>query len=137
MRKVTFRDEPKPTGRNHEQTDYDPAFVAELNRQPARGHCHEEVAQVMRELHPGGLRKAEMELLLKVLVHHVDHPVAKAPKSEEEDEEEEGEGDIAAAFEHKHSAPRGLWIHPRRSSGARFGRCGCCSHKLTSGWFRR
>src|SRR5947208_1591562 len=87
----------------------------------------------MRELHPGRLREIEMQLLLKMFIHHVDHAVAKSPKRKEEDEEEEGEDDAAPVFEYEHPAPRGVRIHARgRCSGARFCRHCRCSHSLVS-----
>jgi len=116
---------------DHQQTGDDAAFVAEFDREPARRDRHQEVAEIMRELHPGRLRKIEMQLLLKMFVHHVDHPVAKSPKRKQEDEEEEGESDFASVFEHEHPAPSGVRIHPRvRGGGARFCRNCRCSHSL-------
>ena len=76
----------------------------------------------MRELHPGRLREIQMQLFLKVLVHHIDHPVAKSPERKEKDEKEKGEGDVAAVLEHEHAAPGGVRIHARGAGGGpRFG----------------
>ena len=48
-------------------------------------------------LDPGGLRFREMQQILKVLVHHVDHAVAAAPQQEERCDEKEG-GRVRAAI---------------------------------------
>src|SRR5205823_8158355 len=102
---------PEPARGDHEQARDDAAFVAKLNREPAGRDRHQEIAEIMRELHPGRLREIEMQLLLKVLVHHVDHAVAKAPKRKEEDEKEEGEGDVSSVLDHEHAAARGVRVH--------------------------
>ena len=108
-------DEPEAADRHHQQSGDDAAFVTELRRQPAGRQCHQEVAQIVRELHPGRLRQGQMQLLLKVLVHHIDHPVAESPKRKEEDQKHENEEDVAAIFQHEH-APlrREAWIERSR-----------------------
>ncbi len=45
----------------------------------------------MCELHPGRLREVEVQFLLKMLIHHVDHAVAKSPEREKKDEQGKGE----------------------------------------------
>ena len=107
---------PEPTRRDHEQAGDDAAFVAELDREPARRDRHQEVAEIMRELHPGRLRQIQMQLFLKMLVHHVDHAVAESPKRKQQDEEEEGEDDVAPVFEHEH--PRRAVCGDMRAAGA-------------------
>jgi hypothetical protein len=47
------------------------------------------------ELHPGGLRQRQVQLLLEVLVHDVDHPVAEAPQEEQAAHEREGQDEVA------------------------------------------
>ena len=82
------RDEPEAAHRHHQQTGDDAALVSQLRGEPARRERHQEVAQIMRELHPGRLRQVQVQLLLKMLVHHVDHAVAKTPESEEKNQED-------------------------------------------------
>ena len=72
-----------------------------------RRQRHQEVAQIVRELHPGGLGQAQVQLLLEVLVHHVDHPVAEAPEGKQQDEEDECEEDIPAVVRDEHALSRG------------------------------
>ncbi len=48
----------------------------------------------MRELHPGGLRAVEIQLLLEMPVHHVDHAVADSPEEEEGSDQDEGEDQV-------------------------------------------
>ena len=60
-----------------------------------------------------------MQLLLEVLVHHVDHAVAESPEREQQDEEDEGEGDVPAVLELEHPAPRGMRVHSRRTDRPR------------------
>src|SRR6476620_7430900 len=98
---------PEPAGGNHEQAGDDAAFVTEFDGEPAGRDCHQEVAEIMRELHPGRLREIEMQLFLNMFVHHVDHAVAETPKRKQEDEEEEGEDNVAPVFEHEHTSTRG------------------------------
>ena len=119
-------DKPEPARRHHEQTGDDATFVAEFDGEPARRDGHEEVAKIMRKLHPGRLRQVQMQLLLEVLVHDIDHAVAKPPEREQEHEQEKRERDVASVFDDEHAAARGMRIHPRGSRGARFHRC--CSH---------
>jgi hypothetical protein len=76
------RDEPESAQRHNQEAGDDSEFVPELGGQPPRGYGHQEVAQVVRELHPGGLRFGQAQLFLEVLVHHVDHPVADSPEEE-------------------------------------------------------
>ena len=52
----------------------------------------------MRELHPGGLRLVEVQLLLKVLVHDVDHAVADSPEEEQRADQDEGEDQVGAVI---------------------------------------
>ena len=91
---VRCRDEPEPAHRHHQQPGDDAALVAQLRPQPAGGHGHEKVAEVVGELHPGRLRLAQAQFVLEVLVHDVDHAVAEPPQEKQRRDEHEGEGDI-------------------------------------------
>ena len=86
----------KPPDRDHQQAGDDAALVAELRRQPARRQRHQEVTQIMRELHRGGLCQVQVQFLLEVLVHHVDHAVAEAPQGEQRGDEHEDAEEVAA-----------------------------------------
>ena len=44
-----------------------------------------------------------MEHFLKVLIHHVDHPVAKSPQGKQQDEKEKGEEDVLAVVGDEHA----------------------------------
>jgi hypothetical protein len=59
-------------------------------------------------LHPGRLGQAQVQCFLKVLVHHVNHPVAESPKGKQQDEEEEGEDDVLAVISDEHTLFNGL-----------------------------
>src|SRR5580658_9187469 len=48
----------------------------------------------MRELHPGRLGLVEIQLLLEVLVHDVDHAVADSPEEEQRTDQDESEGQV-------------------------------------------
>ena len=48
-----------------------------------------QVTQIMGKLHPGRLTLAQAEEVLKVLVHHIDHPVAKGPQEKEGADQQE------------------------------------------------
>src|SRR3954447_1612150 len=62
------------------QTHDDALLVPELARQNTRRHRHKEVNRMMRELHPCRLGFGQPQLVLEVLVHNVDHPVAHRPE---------------------------------------------------------
>ena len=53
-----------------------PLYPRRVASHPA-GSDIRKLAEIVRELHPGGLGLAQAQLLLEVLVHHVDHPVAE------------------------------------------------------------
>src|ERR1039457_6915298 len=55
-----------------------PLYPSRVASHPA-GSDIRKLAEIVRELHPGGLGLAQAQLLLEVLVHHVDHPVAETP----------------------------------------------------------
>ena len=95
LRDVRRRDEPEATHRDHQQAGDDAALVAEFGRQPSRRQRHEEVAQIVRKLHPGRLRQIKMQFLLKMLVHHVDHPIAESPEEKQRADEGEGEDEVS------------------------------------------
>jgi hypothetical protein len=44
-----------------------------------------------------------VQFFLKVLVHHVNHPVAKSPKGKQENEPNKGEEDILAVIGDEHA----------------------------------
>jgi hypothetical protein len=79
LRDMCCRNKPEPADCHHQETGDDASFVTKLGREPSRRKGHEEVTQIMRELHPRGLRQGQMQLLLKMFVHHINHPVAKSP----------------------------------------------------------
>ena len=56
-----------------------PLYPRRVASHPA-GSDIRKLAEIVRELHPGGLGLAQAQLLLEVLVHHVDHPVAETPQ---------------------------------------------------------
>src|ERR1022692_1897443 len=56
------------------------------------------LAEIVRELHPGGLGLAQAQLLLEVLVHHVDHSVAYSPKEEQRTDQNEREHQVVPVF---------------------------------------
>ena len=87
-------DEPEASGRHDQQSGDDAAFVSEFARQKAGRHRHQEVAEVVRELHPGGLGFAEAEFLLEVLVHDVDHAVAESPEEKQRAHQDEYERQV-------------------------------------------
>ena len=43
----------------------------------------------MSKLNPGGLRKRQFQLVLKMLVHHIDHSIAEAPQEEKRADQNE------------------------------------------------
>ena len=115
---VRRRDEPESADCNHQETGNDAAFVTQLGRQPSRRERHQEIAQIVRELHPGGLGQVQVQYFLKVLVHHVNHPVAESPKGKQQDEEEEGEEDVLAVVSDEHAFLGGfVGLHFRRNCG--------------------
>src|SRR4029077_9095053 len=61
----------------------------------------------MGETHPGRLGQRQVQFLLKVLVHHVNHSVAESPKSKQQDEQNEGEEDVPAIISNEHFLFRG------------------------------
>ena len=102
-RDVGGGDKPKAAHRDQEQPGDDAALVAQARRQPARRQRHQEVAHPVRELHPGRLGQAQVQFLLEVLVHHVNHPVAEPPEEEERADEAEGEQDVPAVRQDEHA----------------------------------
>ena len=66
-----------------------PPFVPQLGRQPTGRHRHQEVAEVVCELHPGRLGLRQVQFVLKVLVHHVDHAVAESPEEKQRADQDE------------------------------------------------
>jgi hypothetical protein len=50
----------------------------------------------MRELHPRGLRLVEVEFLLKMLVHHIDHAVADSPQEEQRTDQDKREDQVGS-----------------------------------------
>jgi hypothetical protein len=97
------RDKPKAAHRNQQQPGDDAALVAQPCRQPARRQRHHEVTHPVRELHPGRLGKAQVQFLLKELVHHVNHPVAEPPEEEQRADEAEGEQHVPAVRQDEHA----------------------------------
>jgi hypothetical protein len=61
----------------------------------------------VRELDPGGLGEREVKLLLEMLVHHVDHPVAKPPKQKKGADKEEGDEKALAVL----GGENGFFVH--------------------------
>ena len=102
-RDLRRRDEPEAAHRHHQQTGDDAALVAQLGRQPAGRQRHQEIAEVVRELHPGRLGQGQMQFLLEVLVHHVDHAVAEAPEQKQRTDEDEREHHVLAVSEDEHA----------------------------------
>ena len=94
-------DEPESAHRDNQQAGDDAALVTEFAGQPSRRHRHQEVAQIVRELHPGGLRFGEAQLLLEVLVHHVDHPVAESPEEKQGAHQDESECQVLPVLGYK------------------------------------
>ena len=68
-------------------TSSSPAMIATLvsqpGRQPARRDGHQEIAQIVRTA-PRPIATSLTQLLLEVLVHHVDHAVAESPQRNSE-----------------------------------------------------
>ena len=77
-----------------------PLYPSLVASQPA-GKRHQEIAQVVRELHPGRLRQGQVQFLLEMLVHHVDHPVAESPKEKQRTDENERERQVSAVIRNK------------------------------------
>jgi hypothetical protein len=44
-----------------------------------------------------------MQDFLKMLIHHVDHPVTKSPQGKQQNEEEKGEENVLAVVGDKHA----------------------------------
>src|ERR1035438_9114604 len=64
---------------------------------PRPGRCrhrHQEVTQVVRELHPGGLGFVEAQFFLEVFVHYIDHPVAESPEEKQRAHQDENEHQV-------------------------------------------
>ena len=80
---VGRRDKPETAEGNQQETDDDASAVAELLGDPSRGKGDQEIAEVVRELDPGRLRTGQVQQILKVLVHGVDHGVAEGPEEKE------------------------------------------------------
>ncbi len=82
---------PKGGEKGVEQADDDAAFVAETAGQPTGRQGHQEVAEVVGKLDVGGLGFGQMQEVLKVFVHHVDHAIAHRPQEKQRGDEQEGE----------------------------------------------
>ena len=76
---------------DQEEADDDAALVAETLGQKARRDRHQEVTDVVGELHEARLRFRDVQRVLEVLVQDVDHAVTEAP--EQEQGSHQGEGD--------------------------------------------
>ena len=63
----------------------------------------------MRKLHPGGLGQAQMQFLLKVLVHHVNHPVAESPEEKQRTDDDKGKEHISSVIRDEHAAQASPW----------------------------
>ena len=100
---VGGRQEPESPHRHHQQTGDDAPFVAEPAGQQAGGQRHQKVSQVMRELHPGGLRFAQAQFRLKMLVHHVNHAVANSPEEKQRADQGKGDDQVPAVIHFKHA----------------------------------
>jgi hypothetical protein len=75
----------------------------------------------VRELNPGGLGQSQVQFFLKVLVHHVNHPVAESPKSKQQDDQNEGEEHVPAVVSDEHFLSRGgarIFVWYRMLSGS-------------------
>ncbi len=55
-------------------------MVSQAARHQTGRQGHQKIAEVVRELHPGGLRLGEVQVVLKVFADDIDHAVAKAPQ---------------------------------------------------------
>ena len=62
----------------------------------------------MRQLHVGRLRLGEVQLVLKMLVHHVNHAVADSPEEEQRGHEGEGDDHVLAVGQLEHAGFGGL-----------------------------
>ena len=93
---VGRREEPEPAHCHHQQPRDNAAFVTQFAGQPAGRHGHEKVSEVMSELDPSRLRLGQTQLLLKMLVHHVDHSIAHPPKEKQRTDEDKGEEEAFA-----------------------------------------
>ena len=82
--------EPKGAAGNQHEADQDAAFVAEFPRDQAGGNRHQEVSQIIGELHEAGLLLVDVQRILKLLVQDVNHPVAKAPQQEQRGDQRKG-----------------------------------------------
>jgi hypothetical protein len=90
-----------PPHRHHQQSGNDSTLVAKPSCQPSSRQRHEKVPKVVRKLHPGRLGFAQVQFILKVLIHHVDHPVANSPEQKKRANQDEGEEDVPAILRDK------------------------------------
>src|ERR1700694_2307291 len=118
------RDKPEASYSDHQQTGNDAAFISKTGCQPACGQGHQKITQVMRKLDPGRLRFSQMQFVLKVLVHHVDHSVADSPKQEKGTDQDEREHYVLAIGGNEESL----------FGGFHSGRSGSVNRKLKSCW---
>src|SRR5438132_7952867 len=90
--------EPEAAYGYDQESSNNSALVSQAAGQPTGGHGHQEIAEVVGELHPGGLGLREAEFLLEMFVHDVDHSVAESPKEEKGADEDEGERQVFSIF---------------------------------------
>ena len=93
--------EPEPAHRDNQQADDNPALIAKLGGQHTGRHRHEKVPQIVRKLHPRRLRLVQVEHLLEVLVHDVDHAVAHGPDEEQRADKNEREHEVVPVLAHE------------------------------------
>src|ERR1019366_5730463 len=79
-----------------------PLYPSRVASHPA-GSDIRKLAEIVRELHPGGLGLAQAQLLLEVLVHHVDHPVAETPQEKQRTNQNEGECQVPSVVRDEES----------------------------------
>jgi hypothetical protein len=66
----------------------------------------------VRKLDLGGLDERQVKLLLEMLVHHVNHPIAKAPKQKQGADKEKGNEKALAVL----GGENGVFVHGLYSS---------------------
>jgi hypothetical protein len=74
---------PQTSHGHHEKPGNDAPAIAKFCRQPSSREGHEKIAKIVGKLNPGRLRQREMQLLLEMLVHDIDHTVAEAPQQKQ------------------------------------------------------
>ena len=90
LRDMRCRDEPEPAERHQQKTRDDSLPVAKFLRDPTGRKGDQEVAEIVCGLHPGRLRTREMEQILEMLVHGIDHGIAEGPQEKERGDQGEG-----------------------------------------------